>query len=273
MILLVTSAAAADGPSLWVRELGAVTLRPSGVLVDVAAEARAPILRFGGAVFNDTFVGAGARVAASPAFADTALRLSVQPIDVLPITVEAVRTWYWESPFGLVPMDSVADTTQRARRPLYEADADFAGHAWQLSVSPTLQARVGPIVAFSNVTGTFIQVRPVSPDAPWVYEPFRGLVVAYDDFLVEHTSAVLWEPADGEDRALVRVGPVMRGKSSRETPDATLTLGGLLQWRPGKRESAPALTALVSAYLVDPDFEGPIPSVVLLLTSASEHPL
>ena len=90
---------------------------------------------------------------------------------------------------------------------------------------------------------------------------------------MEHTSALLWEPLDGEDRPLLRVGAALRGKSSKETPDATLTLGGLAQWRPGHGENAPTLTALVSPYLVDPDYGGLAPNIALVLTFGGEVPL
>lgn len=259
-------AEAADVPSLWLRGFGAIAFQPTGVIVDGAAELRAPVLRYGGAVFNDTFVGGGLRVALSPVHVDLALRASFQPIDILPITVEAVRSTYWESPWGLVPADTVSNQLSPDRKPLYTADRDFAGGAWSLSVAPTLQLKVGPIVGFTSPTFTWISLRPEQAPEPWVFEPYRGLVMAYDDRLLEHTSAILWEAADGEDRSLFRVGPVFRGKAAHATGDRSLTLGGVAQWRPGSAPTAPSLLLLAAEYVLDDDFAGPIPFVALLVT-------
>lgn len=259
-------ALAADVPSLWTRASWAACWHPTGVLAEGTAELRAPVMRFGGVPFADGYVGAGARVAVSPAHLDAAARVSFQPIDLLPITVEAVHTSYWESPWGLVPVEGLANHTGKDHAPLYDADRDFAGSATAIILSPTLQARAGPVVAFTNVVYTWIRVRPEKGPEPWVYEPFRGMVMGYDDRLMEHTSAVLWEAADGEDGALFRIGPALRGKSSAVTGDASLSLGGVLQWRPGRSVNAPTFLLLATPYLRDPDYAGPVPFVAGLLT-------
>lgn len=264
--LAAAGAQAAEPPSLWLRGFAAIAFQPTGVIVDGAGELRAPVLRYGGAVFNDTFVGGGLRVALSPVHVDVAVRASLQPIDILPITIEAVRSSYWESPWGLVPADSVSDQLGPDRRPLYTADRDFAGGAWSLSVAPTLQLKLGPIVGFSSPTFTWISLRPEQTPEAWVFEPYRGLVMAYDDRLLEHTSAILWEAADGADRPLFRVGPVFRGKSAHATGDRSLMLGGVAQWRPGTAPTAPTLLLIGAEYVLDDDFAGPIPFVALLVT-------
>jgi hypothetical protein len=266
-------ARAADEPVVWGRLFSAVAVQPGGVIVDVASELRAPVMRYGGVAFNSTFVGAGLRAAVSPAHADAALRVSFQPIDLLPITVELVRTTYWESPWGLVPLDRITEIDPPGRRPLYQADRDFAGGAWTLSLSPTFQVRAGPVVGFSNVTVSSIHIRPEQEPEPWVFETYRGLAVGYDDRLLEHTSAILWEPHDGEDAPLLRLGGVLRGKTSHVTRDTALTLGGILQWRPGRSPRAPTLLALVTPYLRDPDFVGPMPYVAVAVSFEREQPL
>jgi hypothetical protein len=255
-----------DTLHLWVRESTAVAVHPAGVITDLAAEVRAPVLRLGGAVFNDTFVGAGGRLAVTPVHAEGALRLDTQLVDVLPVYGEAFYAAYWESPWGLVPVASVGGTTAADLRPLYEADRDFGARAWGFLVSPTLQARVGPVVAFSNPTFTVLHVQRTDALEPWVFEPYRGLVVGYDDRILEHVSAVLWEPLDGDERPLLRLGAVVRGRSSSATPDTSLTAGLLAQWRPGRSELAPVAVVLVTPYLSDHDFAGPVPFAALQLT-------
>jgi hypothetical protein len=271
--LYSTSARAADEPVVWGRLFTAVALQPGGAIVDVASELRAPVMRYGGVAFNDTFVGGGARVALTPAHLDTALRATIQPIDLLPITVELVRSTYWESPWGLVPIDRITDIRLPGRQPLYEADRDFAGGAWILSVSPTFQVRAGPLVGFSNVTVSFLRIRPEQGPEPWVFEPFRGLALGYNDRVLEHTSALLWQPLDGEEAPLLRLGAALRGKNSHATGDTALTLGGIAQWRPGETPRAPTFLLLVTPYLRDPDFVGPAPYVAFVVTFEREQSL
>lgn len=241
-------------------------MNPTGVAADLVAQGRVPVLRLGGIAFNDTFVGAGAHFTVTPVHLDTAARVDLQLVDLLPITVEAGRGTYWESPWGLVPVQTVADGASDAREPLYEADRDFAATTLWASVSPTVQAKAGPVVGFTNVTVTWLRIRPEVGPERWVFEPYRGTVVAYDDRMIEHASAILWEPADGEERSLLRVGPVLRGRSSAVTPDLMLTAGALVQWRPGRSDYAPTFTTLVTPYLEDPDFEGIVPFVAALVT-------
>lgn len=269
-LLALGVARAADTPTLWTRVSAAATWHPVGVLIDGTAEVHAPVLRLGSPAFQNTFVGAGARVAVSPAYIDVAARVSVQPIDLLPITIEAVHTSYWESPWGLVPADTITNQRGRDRLALYQADRDFAGSASALIVSPTLQVRLGAFAAFTNPVLTWIRVRPEQGPEPWVYEPFRGQVIGYRDRLVEHTSAILWEAEDGEDGPLFRIGPALRGRSSAVTGDRFLQLGGVAQWRPGREPAAPTFLLLVAPYLQDPDFAGPVPFVAGLVTFQRE---
>jgi hypothetical protein len=260
------AAVAADGPSLWVREFAAVAAQPTGVMAEVTAELRAPVLRYGGVAFNGTFVGAGVRIGVTPVHVDTALRLDLQPIDILPITIEAFRSTYWESPWGLTPADRVADQRTADRAPYFEADRDFSGTALGLTVSPTVQIRLGPIAAFTNPALTWLSIRPTVAPEPWVFEPYRGMVLAPEDRVLEHTSAVLWERSTGDDEPIFRFGPALRGKASRGTGDTTLNLGGVLQWRPGREAHDPTLLVLVAPYLRDPDFLGPMPMMAAVLT-------
>lgn len=266
LALVVGAAQAADTPHLWVREYTGIALRPSGVIVDVATEARVPVMRFGGAIFNDTFAGAGARLAVSPAHLDLAARASFKPMDILPITVEGVYTSYWESPWGVYGRDEVPGQLGPDRRPAYEADIDYAAYALALSVSPTLQLKVGPVAAFTNVAMTWLRVRPAPAANPYVWEPYRGMVVAPDDRIIEHTSALLFDPFDGNDTPIFRIGAVLRGRTGHQTGDTTVMLGGITQWRPGRNAHDADFTLLVAPYLQDPDFRIGSPYFALLVS-------
>ncbi len=261
-----------DRAHLWVRGFGAVAVMPGGLIADVAAEARFPVLRVGGAINNDTFIGVGARVAGSPAHVDLAVRSTIKLIDILPVTVEGVFTHYPETPFGPVPKDQVPGQRMADRAPLYEADRDFAATALALNISPTLQLKVGKFSAFSNVATTFFRIRPEPSPEPFVFDPYRGSVVAPDDRIIEHTSAILYDPKSGAGTSIVRVGPVMRGRSILRSGDTNLTLGVAGQWRPGKKPHDPDFLLLVAPYLRDPDFPTGLPYVALVVTTAHVLP-
>lgn len=275
LALVCGTAEAADGPALAWRESVIVAGHPGGVLSDAVFEYRVPALRFGGAVFNDTFVGPGIRVSASPAHGEVGARLSAQPIDVLPLVVEAAYTQYWKSPFGLLdwPVSDLSGGTRGiVRKPRYPAKESFAGSMWTVAFLPTFQIRAGPVVAFSAWNLSWIDLVPwEEQDEPWFFEPYRGLIADIDhDLLVDHTSAVLWEAMDGEERALLRVGPVLRGKWSDRTTDGTLTAGAVGQWKPGTSVATPTLTGIVTWYLIDPDYRGVWPFGALVVTWSGE---
>ena len=263
-------AAGGDDPGLWWRQNGAIAYKPTGLLSDTAVEYRAPVMRYGGAVFNDTFVGVGGRVTATPAFVEGAARVSFQLIDVLPVTVEAVHTQYWRSSFGLISFpksDLSGGTDDEVRDPRYANGEGTGGHMWSVLVSPTLQMKVGPIVGFSSWGITWMRIVPSSPQSdPWIYEPYRGMVVGFQDTTYDHTSAVLYEAMDGEEQALLRLGALQRGRWSAVTPDRSLSVGGVVQWKPGTKASVPSFLAVVAPYLDDPDYIGPVPFMALLAT-------
>lgn len=269
---LLSSAQAQDTPHLWTRGFGALVVNPPGVFVDFAAEARAPVLRRDGAVFNTTFIGAGARIAASPVHAEYVARASFTLIDILPVTVEGFYATYWESPWGPMPMATVSGQRLPDRRPVYEADRDFSTTAAGVIVSPTFQIAAGPVVAFSRFSFTWITMKVPENPEPWVFDPYRGVVMEPTDRIMDHTSAVLWQPLDGEDKALLRVGPVLRGRVVRKTTDETLQAGLMAQWRPGPTTNGASLVAMVTPYLKDPDFEGLLPNLVLAVSMSRITP-
>lgn len=269
---LLSSAQAQDTPHLWTRGLGAVVLNPTGLFVDFAAEARAPVLRRDGAVFNTTFIGAGARIAASPVHAEYAARASFTLIDILPVTVEGFYATYWESPWGPVPMATVSGQKPSARRPLYAANRDFSTTAAGVIVSPTFQIAAGPVVAFSSFSFIWVSMKVPENPEPWVFEPFRGVVMEPNDRIMDHTSAILWQPLDGEDKAVLRVGPVLRGRVVHKTTDETLEAGVMAQWRPAPTKNGASLVAIVTPYLKDPDFGGLVPHFLLAVSMSRRTP-
>ena len=263
-----------DVNHLWVRGYAGLAYQPLGVIGDVAAEVRFPVLRFGGIAFNDTFFGIGARAAITPVHAEFAARASFQPIDLLPITVEGFWANFWDSPWGPVPLDRVENQTLEYRGHLYDEKRDFLAQSVGVNVIPTFQIQYKRVAAFTSWTFTFMKTTPVQGPEPWYFEPYRGMVLAYEDRVIEHTSAIVWDFKNGKDHtSLLRVGPALRGKFAKNTTDHTLEAGGLVMWRPGRRERDATFTLIVTEYLQDPDFGLGVPHVVLVVSASRILPL
>lgn len=286
LALLAVGALAADGAPeppakqpndvnhFWYRGYTGVAFQPLGVIGDVAAEVRIPVMRFGGVAFNDTFLGIGMRTAITPVHAEFAARASFQPIDVLPITVEGFWANYWDSPWGPVPLDRVENQLLPERGYLYDEKRDFVAQSIGVNISPTFQIQYKKLAAFTGWTFTFLKTTPVQGPEPWYFEPYRGMVLAYEDRVIEHTSAVVWDLKNGKDHtSLLRFGPVLRGKFAKNTTDHTLEAGGLVMWRPGKHDTDATFTLIVNEYLQDPDFGLGIPHVLLVVSASRILPL
>jgi hypothetical protein len=263
----VEETAATDQPHLYVREMVAVAGRPGGAITDAVVEGRTPVLRFGDPISNMTFVGAGARLAVSPAHIDMALRSTIQLIDILPITVELVHTRYFDGPFAPIGYEEFRSTEAKERDLLYAAGFGFATGGFTAIVNPTFQIKLGQLVAISSWTVSWVVVKqPDGVATPMLFDPYRNLLIGWNDRLLEHTSAALWEPLDGQGQALLRLGAALRGQGSKVTSDNTLTLGPLGMWKPGVKPGVPTFMLLVAAYLRDPDFTGPVPYTAFVMT-------
>ena len=71
---------------------------------------------------------------------------------------------------------------------------------------------------------------------------------------------------NGEEGPLLRLGGVMRGKWSEETPDMSLSAGPAAMFKPDTKSVTPTMLVIVSPYFRDPDLVGPIPFMAVLAT-------
>lgn len=264
-----------DELHLFYRGFVAGALNPSGVQVDVAGEIRAPVLRFGGIMSNTTFIGAGLRGSLTPVHMDIAARVSFQPLDILPITVEAFWGNYWDSPWAPVPVDRVENQLLANRGWRYDAGQDFTAQTFGVNVMPTFQIQFGKVAAFTSWTFTWMKTTPVQKGPePWYLDPYRGLVLRYEEWIYEHTTAMVYEIKNGKDHtSMLRVGALIRGKWVEGTPDATLMTGPVVMWRPGKRSHDATILTMLAPYLQDPDFKAGIPYFAVLVSSNKAIPL
>jgi hypothetical protein len=266
--MLVTLAASAlagtpDVPHVWFREAVGVAGFPSGALSDSRVQYRAPLHRSESAVFQQTFAGVGARVAASPAFTAVGPRITLAPIDVLDVDLQASWIGYYGTDgIGLLPFESTDGKLGDARSA--RGDESITGGAFQLSAAPTLKAKVGPIIAFDAWNFSWTRIAPQhASDAAFVYEPFSDLVVAWTDVTVEQQGAVVLEVVPDEGDRFFWVGATVRDRRALVSKDGSTAAGFMLRGRPNGG-AWPTFVEQTLFYVRDADRVGTAPSVALL---------
>ncbi len=259
-----TSAAAAEptGPYLWTRaQLGAGGA-PLGLLGDVRMQVRAPIWHSDSFLLQDNYVGAGLRVAASPAFVEGGPRLSIAPVAFFDLDVQGSVHRYFDDGLGFLPYDSTSGKLE-SERDARAADS-FGSTAWTLTATPTLKAQLGPVIVLDSVAIEAWHVEmPSGMTAPYVYEPFRDLVIGWDDVVIEHQPAIILTPWKGDDnKRKLWIGATMRDRYALVSHDRSMAVGGMAIFRPGSRSAAmPTLVVQVLPYVIDADRVGGVPNI------------
>lgn len=273
-LLLLAGFAAAD-PYLWTRAQVGAGGFPLGLIGDVRTQVRAPLWAASDSfLLEDSYAGAGLRVAASPAFVTGGPRLSLAPAAFFDLDLQASAHQYFDNGLGFLPFEETAHKLESERDA--RKDESFGGTAWSASASPTLKAKVGPIVAFDSVLIEAWHVeRPTGVAAPYVYEPLRDLVIGWDDVVIEHQPAVLWAlwPGD-EDRRVLWIGATMRDRIALQSGDRSLTVGSMVRLRPGGTSAAiPNVVLFVLPYVIDADRVGGAPNIQGALVWSGERGL
>ena len=263
--VLIVAALAADVPDVpyvHVDELFAVTLFPNGLLSETYAEARTPLHRSASIVFQNTYAGAGALVQLSPAFVGVGPQISLAPIDVFDVAFSAQRFAYFDDGLGLLPYDGTSGklgTTRDAR-----AAEGFGAGAWVVSAKPTLKLKVGPIIVADAWVIDAIRVDAVPGEAaPYVYEPLRDAVIAYEDVAMDQQAVLLYD-ALPEGGPTLRIGLTIKDRFTLVSKDRATKAGLLVTLQPGTKALVPTIIGMALFPLHDTDREvGSAPNVVL----------
>lgn len=251
-------------PSVWTRQLIGVGGWPSGLLSDTRVQLRTRGHRSDSILFRDTYYGVGGRVQLSPAFLDVGPRVSIAPIDVFDLDLQASWTGY-AGPFAPLPYDSLKGTSERARS--QRKGEQMPLHKLELSAAPTLKGKVGPVVAFSSTTVGWLRAhRPKDASSAYWYEPYRDLVVAWQDVTLENQTAVLVELLPGDDRPLLWIGGTFRHRRAFVSGDYQSHAGAVVMCKPGTGPWMPTLVGQGLAWVASPDRGFGVPSVNLAAT-------
>ncbi len=273
LALFATSSLAMDAPSWWLRQSVGGGLFPEGALLDTRGQYRVPLHRSASRVFKDTYAGAGLRVAFSPINAEVGPRLSISPIDVFDLEVQASYLGYYSwGGRGLLPFDAPSgkDTDARKAR---EAEG-FSASGLLVAATPTIKLKFGPIVVFDACTFTALHLEnPLGLASPYLYEPTRDLVVAWDDVLVENQGGVLYEVLPGGQKPLLRIGATVRDRMALGSGDRSLVAGGIVSFKPGTTPAVPTINVLALFYLIDADRVGTAPNLQAAATWSFDKPI
>ncbi len=260
------------GPSIWAKQTVGVGLFPKGALSDTKVQYRIPGHRSDSALFQNTYYGLGGRFQLSPAFVDIGPRLSIAPVDVFDLDVQGSWTGY-AGPFGPLPMEGV-DARAESARNLRSDDEHMVMHKVELMVSPTVKAKVGPVIAFNSTNiGILKAFAPEGVEADLWYEPYRDMVVAYDDVTIENQTAVVYEALDGQNKPKLWLGGTSRYRRALVSKDHYTTAGALVVYKPGTAPAVPTLIGQVLFFVDDPERVGTAPSVNLAATWTFDSPI
>lgn len=250
-----------DGTHLWAKQSIGASGWPTGALADSRVQLRAPLHRSDSVLFQQTFLGAGARLAVSPAFTEVGPQVTIAPIDVFSLDLQAtVVRYYGGDGIGLLPFDAPQGKLNSEREGM---DSVQAG-AMRLSAAPTFKIKVGPIIAFDSWNLTYQRLAPgQAQDKALVFEPYNDLVVAWDDVVIAHQGAVIVEVVPDEGGAFFWAGATARDRMSLQGKDRSTTTGLLLRGKPGKGKAVPALVGQALFYVNDADRVGHVPNLAL----------
>lgn len=241
--------------TLHTEESVAVAGWPTGLLATTTAEVRTPLHRSDSIVFQDTSAGLGAMVLMSPVFVGVGPKLALAPIDVFDVNLKLQRWQYWKSGSGLGGVPALHGMLE-SEREVVRLDTGV----WVATAEPTLKLKVGPIIAVDAWTLDWFHVEQPGGNS-LLYEPFRDLVVAPDDWLVEQMGILLYEVRG--DPAGIRLGLTVVDRRSLVAGDLSTRVGLIAAVRPADTPAWPTFVGLANLYVVDQDRVGGVPYLAL----------
>ena len=266
--LVAVPANAADEPGLWTRQAVGTSGWPAGLISDTRMQYRAPLARKEGSwMLNETYAGVGGMARITPAFVEFGPRLSIAPVDVFDLDLQASRLQYFNPGLGLMPFESSSeggklDGTRSDRAANGEG---VASGGWSFTATPTFKLQLGPIVAFDTWNISFLALdKPDNTSEDFVYEPYRDQVVAWNDVSIEHQAALLYTVLPGDDGPMFWVGGTVRDRFNHTSDDRSTAAGALIVAKPGTSATVPKIVGQAMFYVKDQDRVGTVPNLQLL---------
>jgi hypothetical protein len=229
---------------------------------------------------NDNFWFAGTYVRLNPASVRAAAMVEVQPVALFNLRLSAERLQYYGNFTFLQSRPSANDDLSDAemKRNATGALGNYAGGGYHVSVEPTLQAQVGPIVVRNKAFFGYFDMDLRAGDRVW-YEPTLDVPVPDRGWVFANDADVLYRRQVGEAMlslgvrySLVRPWYQSNHLLAGQDPAASLALndhhrvGLLAAWtwydRGGKHFDKPSVILIASRYLSHRSRAGEGPNAV-----------
>ena len=259
---MASSAQALDDPGLYFRQQVGFGGWPTGLMSDTRIQYRTPLTRKEGSLMlNDTYAGAGMMARVSPAFSEVGPRVSVSPVDVFSLDLQASRVQYYSKTYGLMGFSQASGKLGSERVERAENGDGVAAGGWSVTAAPTVKIKLGPIVAFDSWTVQYFAIDQAA-QTEFTYEPWRDQVIAWNDVAFDHEAAVLLTAVDSDDGGpTFWLGGWARDRWSLEGPDRSTTVGPAIVTRPGRGKYVPNVLGRAMFYATDGDRVGTAPNL------------
>ena len=239
---------------LWMKQAIGTGGFPTGLISETKMQYRTPGPRSDSIVFQDTYLGAGAAIAVSPAFFQAGPTVSIAPIDVFDLDLGASWIGYFDNGLGLMPFDEASGKLGSDRDARAAKGEGVGANAVALTATPTLKLKLGPIVAFDSWEVSYVHFdQPEGTDSLYTYEPQRDLLLAWEDVAIEHQAAVIYTIMPGDDGPKLWVGGTVRDRFAAVSPDRSTAAGAVIIARPGTKPAIPQIVGQSLWYLNDAD--------------------
>ncbi len=267
LTLIAAPSLAADDPGLWTRQAVGFGGWPAGLISDTRVQYRTPMSRKEGSLMlNDTYAGAGGMVRVTPAFTEFGPRLSIAPVDVFDLDLQASRLQYFHPGIGLMQFgsDTQGGKLDDDRAALAGQDQGVTTGGWSFTASPTVKLAVGPLVAFSSWNVSYIALDQPEDTQAYVYEPFRDQLIEWEEVSIESQTAVLYKIMPGDDGPTLWTGATLRDRFNVNSDDASTAVGAVVVARPSTAPAVPRIVGQALFYAKDQDRVGTVPNLQML---------
>lgn len=277
-LLLAASASAADWAT---RHQVAASYFPIGLRYAYRGEYRMPLWDDEASVlFEKTWLAPGIYFEATPAYVRAGPQIDFTPIAIFDVTAEAIGFAYFGTFSGVTVFDSPdayfgARAVQSAKAEgctstvgdpslcfpdavidhEHRLDGKNRSYGLRLTVSPTLKAKVGPIIiAIPGEVHRFMVARPDGETGDWFYEPQLDALLGFKDTVIMSSPVLFYairEDTDDDPRFFY-LG--LRGdyQTVLGSGDTTARLGPMAVFDPGVKRAVPTLVVFTQAYLTSP---------------------
>ena len=217
-------------------------------------------------MLNDTYAGVGGLAQVTPAFAAFGPRLSIAPVDIFELELQASRLQYVNPGLGLMPFESSSEGGKLSSIRLDRAaqGEGVVTGGWSFTATPTFKLKLGPIVAFDTWNISFLALdKPDGTSADFVYEPYRDQIVAWNDVSIEHQAALLYTVLPGDDGPMFWIGGTVRDRFNHTSDDQSTAAGALIVAKTGTSTRVPKIVGQAMFYVKDQDRVGTVPNLQL----------